>query len=503
MTPNTTQLSPAVTRLRQGLAALVADGDLAAIDAARDEVIGRFGRSFAPQNLAALTADEYRAFLRFDTNQHWTGIHRYGARTTQDMDALRQGLAVLLDESRPLAERYDEATRMVKGLGKAVATPILHVVYPERYGVWNAKSEAGLRALDIYPALGRGATAGQQYAAVNAVLVRLAVELDVHLWTLDTLWEWLGRQETLAAPRYFRITLPADLRDDLGDGRGGYNFWADCLRHGLAAVNFDDNPQDPQVAKFTGLRPGDRLVAFLRNKTIGGLGTVTTPYDEQVAEERPDEQDFFRGGMWLRVGVDWQPQEISVDALPKEVANLFLYKTLQELTAAQFAAVEQAINATPPPPPPGPTIAREFQGFSADAFAFLTELRANNNKAWMNANRGRWQTSLFEPMRALFSDIGRAAKPLFDPYLAPDALETRATAHHVLARINKNWAGRVSGPYYDYYWGAFYRVGLTKQADAQLHITIHPERIRFGFYMGENAKDAPFRQRIQQDPGPL
>jgi 5-methylcytosine-specific restriction protein B len=312
-----------------------------------------------------------------------------------------------------------------------------------------------------------------------------------------------GLKEKTFEQRYYRITLPADLRDDGGDGRGGYNFWADCLRQGVAAVNFDDNPQDPQVAKFTGLRPGDRLVAFLRNKTIGGLGTVTTPYDEQVAEERPNEQDFFRGGMWLRVGVDWQPNEISVDALPKEVANLFLYKTLQELTAAQFAAVEQAINTTTPPPPPGPTIAREFQGFSADAFAFLTELRANNNKAWMDTNRGRWQTSLFEPMRALFSDVGRVVKPLFDPYLAPDALETRATAHHVLARINKNWAAKVSGPYYDYYWGAFYRERLSRQTDAQLFANMWPEKLRFGFYLGEYAKLAYFRQRIQNDPGSL
>ena len=668
MNPTYDPFPTAVARLRDGLPTLAQDGKLAAIEAARDEVIARFGRSFAPENLAALTADEYHAFLRFDTNQHWSAINRYSTRTTRDMDALRRALATLLDEGRPLAERYDEATGgMVEGLGRAVSTPILHVVYPERYGVWNGKSEAGLRALGLYPAFGRGATAGQQYAAVNAVLVGLAAELGVHLWTLDTLWEWLGRQESLAAPfnaifadraqaewafdlfaetvrrlgggpederfaltlpygqarmrlnmgnwavldiaergtklqltalvkpmeqqfhfknlsvfsdtaepyalfaipptdprawpdelrviyqqsmagvgkvferwqrtnlrqfhvallwealfevdkrtglltqglkektfeqRYYRITLPADLRDDGGDGRGGYNFWADCLRQGVAAVNFDDNPQDPQVAKFTGLRPGDRLVAFLRNKTIGGLGTVTTPYEEQVAEERPNEQDFFRGGMWLRVGVDWQPNEISVDALPREVANLFLYKTLQELTAAQFATVEQAMNTTTPPPPPGPTIAREFQGFSADAFAFLTELRANNNTEWMNEHEDRWRSSVREPMRALFTDLGPVLKAKFDPYLVPDELAIESKFGKTLATIKKRWPGD-AGPYHTYYWGAFYRVGLTKQADAQLHITIHPERIRLGFYMGENAKDAPFRQRIQEDPGPL
>ena len=498
MTPNNTQLSSAVARLREGLAALAADGELAAIDAARDAVIGRFGGSFAPANLAGLTAEEYLAFLRFDVNRHWSGIHRYGTRTVQDMDALRRGLSVLLDEGRPLAERYDEATRTVRGLGQAVATPILHVVYPARYGVWNSKSEAGLGALGIYPAFGRGATEGEQYAAVNEVLLRLAAELDVQLWTVDTLWEWLSRQP-VATPRYYRITLPADLGDDGSDGRGGYNFWADCLRHGVAAVSFDDNPQDPQAARLTGLRPGDRLVAFLRNKTIGGLGTVTTPYDEQVAEERPADHNFFRGGMWWRVGVKWNPGKLSVDQLPKDVANQFLHKTIQELTPAQFATVEQAMNKLTPP---GPSIAQEFQGFSADAFGFLADLRANNSAEWMNANLTRWRQYVREPMRALFTDLGPVLKAKFDPYLVLDELAIEPKFGKTLATIKKRWPDNI-GPYHDYYWGAFYRVGHTKQADAQLHVTIHPERVRFGFYMGESAMDAHFRQNIQENPGPL
>ena len=160
MIPNETQLFTAIPRLREGLAALATDSPLASVEAAREEVIGRFGKSFAPANLPALTADEYHAFLRFDVNRHWSGIHRQGPRMTQDMEALRRGLAALLDEERPLAERYDEATQLVKGLGRAVATPILHVVYPEHYGVWNGKSEAGLRALGPFPALRPGAAAG-------------------------------------------------------------------------------------------------------------------------------------------------------------------------------------------------------------------------------------------------------------------------------------------------------------------------------------------------------
>ena len=238
MNPTYDPFPTAVARLRDGLPTLAQDGKLAAIEAARDEVIARFGRSFAPENLAALTADEYHAFLRFDTNQHWSAINRYSTRTTRDMDALRRALATLLDEGRPLAERYDAATGgIVEGLGRAVATPILHVVYPERYGVWNGKSEAGLRALGLYPALGRGATAGQQYAAVNEILVGLAAELGVHLWTLDTLWEWLGRQEQLAAP--FDAIFA-----DRAQAEWAFDLFAETVRR-LEEWTRPDSPRDP------------------------------------------------------------------------------------------------------------------------------------------------------------------------------------------------------------------------------------------------------------------
>jgi MoxR-like ATPase/uncharacterized protein (DUF2461 family) len=154
------------------------------------------------------------------------------------------------------------------------------------------------------------------------------------------------------------------------------------------------------------------------------------------------------------------------------------------------------------PPAAFSTIAREFRGFTADAFTFLADLRANNNTEWMNEHEDRWRSSVREPMRALFTDLGPVLKAKFDPYLVPDELAIESKFGKTLATIKKRWPGD-AGPYHTYYWGAFYRVGLTKQADAQLHITIHPERIRLGFYMGENAKDAPFRQRIQEDPGPL
>ncbi|MGV9169951.1 MAG: hypothetical protein ACOC38_08455 [Promethearchaeia archaeon] len=106
----------------------------------RKEVLDRYGEIFNLETLEDLTQDEFLSFLSFENNKHWTGIHRRGPDITEDMDRLRDALRILLDEDRPIKERLDElrpkdGPLYVKYLGKATLTPILYVVYPEKYGV--------------------------------------------------------------------------------------------------------------------------------------------------------------------------------------------------------------------------------------------------------------------------------------------------------------------------------------------------------------------------------
>ena len=113
-----------------------------------------------------------------------------------------RALALLGDEAQPLAERYNKAQHLVSGLGKATATAILHVMVPDQYGVWNNKSEKGLNTLKIFPYFTDQDTEGVRYEVINNLLLFLAQELEIDLWTLDTLWEWLEGHDpkTLAAP---------------------------------------------------------------------------------------------------------------------------------------------------------------------------------------------------------------------------------------------------------------------------------------------------------------
>ena len=169
---------------------------------AKDDVLKRYRLVFARDHIAKLTKVEFRDFLH--KNRHWSGLARKGSRVCDNMPHLRKALSILLDDNRPLKDRLDillprsQAT-FATGLGKALVTAILHVTHPNRYAVWNGTSEAGMRAMWVWPAFPRGSTFGERYNHMNRIVGQLAKELQADLWTLDALW-WLAKSKQIAAP---------------------------------------------------------------------------------------------------------------------------------------------------------------------------------------------------------------------------------------------------------------------------------------------------------------
>lgn len=156
------------------------------------QVVGRYGKLFDPKNLNNLTKEDFKSFLLIKNNLHWEGIHRQGNIITLDMKALIACLKHLLDEKILLQERFrsifnikGRGEYVIKGLGKAVLTPILLVVYPTKYGVWNSRSEDALKKLGIYPKFLPKDTFAQKYLKVNDVLLDLAHKYNISLWQLD------------------------------------------------------------------------------------------------------------------------------------------------------------------------------------------------------------------------------------------------------------------------------------------------------------------------------
>src|SRR5260370_37643205 len=101
---------------------------------AEQEVITEYGELFNPKNIDNLTAEDFKSFLRIKNNRHWSNIFRHGNRVTSDMARLREAIRVLVDESQPLEKRLNvlfplNKPKYITCLGKAVATPVLLVVY--------------------------------------------------------------------------------------------------------------------------------------------------------------------------------------------------------------------------------------------------------------------------------------------------------------------------------------------------------------------------------------
>ncbi len=154
------------------------------------KVVGEYGQLFNPANLDGLIKEDFKSFLLLKNNLHWEGIHRQGNLVTSDMDALKKFLHLLLDENIPIKERLQKAfskrsSYNIKGLGRAVVTPILLVVYPAKYGVWNTKSESALKKLNLFPRFLPRDTFADKYLKVNQVLLELADKHDITLWQLD------------------------------------------------------------------------------------------------------------------------------------------------------------------------------------------------------------------------------------------------------------------------------------------------------------------------------
>lgn len=182
--------SAAVARLRKAYANIDQNKEVRWIVSSKEEVLARFSPMLQPEAIPNLTEAELRPFLNFKDNKHWSGLHRQANHIFDDIGALRATLLSLVDETQPIRQRLDEfvSQNKIRGIGKGILTALLHVAYPQTYGVWNNASVSGLTALGIVPRYERGTSYGQKYELINSILNRLAAAVGVDLWTLDALW---------------------------------------------------------------------------------------------------------------------------------------------------------------------------------------------------------------------------------------------------------------------------------------------------------------------------
>lgn len=132
-------------------------------------------------------------YLNFKNNDHWHAIHRYKNIITEDMPQLRKSLKMLLDKKQPIVERLNNikdknSEYYIKGFGRATLTPILLFSCSEKYGIYNAKTEKGLKIIQEHPPFERTDKLGEKYKKINKTLNDLAEKYDLSLWDLDYIW---------------------------------------------------------------------------------------------------------------------------------------------------------------------------------------------------------------------------------------------------------------------------------------------------------------------------
>jgi len=199
-----------IGKLREVVASLRGTVAYREIAETRGAVLAEFQPVFAADRVTAITEEKFRSFL-VENNRQWSGLHRHGPRMCADMDRLRDALGILVDELQPVADRLDRAIEMVPGMGRNVASAILLVTQPERYGVWNSCSEATMKRLGIWPKFDRGESFGSRYVKVNQILLQLRDMLQLDLWTLDFLWWRLDQEESGDLP-------PSDVAETVSGG---------------------------------------------------------------------------------------------------------------------------------------------------------------------------------------------------------------------------------------------------------------------------------------------
>jgi len=119
---------------------------------------------------------------------------------------------------------------------------------------------------------------------------------------------------------------------------------------------------------------------------------------------------------------------------------------------------------------------RHFTGFSRQAFLFLRDLKANNDKAWFKAHRPDYEQYLLQPLRDLVTDLTDAMLDI-DP-----CFEVAPTVNKTISRIHRDTRfSRDKSPYRDCMWIVFKRSGKEwSRWGVGYFLEINPTWYRYG-----------------------
>lgn len=129
--------------------------------------------------------EELKNNLELQGNYSWSQLNMgvYHGDITDDMEKLKETIKYLFDENIDIVKRFDKATEII-GMGRNKISAILHIKYPDKYGVWNSCTEKTFKIFSKFDSRFdiRGVDNGEKYKKINSMLHIL---LNEHKFQLE------------------------------------------------------------------------------------------------------------------------------------------------------------------------------------------------------------------------------------------------------------------------------------------------------------------------------
>lgn len=126
-----------------------------------------------------------------------------------------------------------------------------------------------------------------------------------------------------------------------------------------------------------------------------------------------------------------------------------------------------------------------YQGFHSEAFTFFHQLAKNNNKAWFDANRARYDEYITGGFRALLERMTPVTLGLNSEF------EVRGKTNGNFSRINRDIRfSKDKSPYKLNFYCFFYNRSLSPKYDGRLYAGLSAEGVTIGFSIYNSEKSS-------------
>lgn len=138
-----------------------------------------------------------------------------------------------------------------------------------------------------------------------------------------------------------------------------------------------------------------------------------------------------------------------------------------------------------------------FAGFTEDTVRFLSELTSNNEKAWFEENRARYEAAWVEPARLFVEALGGKLKKIVP------GLRCEAKIDGSILRINRDVRFSKNKAPYKEHFDLWFWEGAKRAYDAPgVFFRLRPDALEFGagiYGFGSSAVVKKFRKAVMDE----